>query len=310
LELRILQGPLVVHAEPLGRAAVHVGRASSNELVLRDPGVSGHHAVLYLEGEVLFVRDLGSTNGTFVNGIRVHEPAALTVGDRLRFGLGQEALIARGEPPPLPALRLERADAPVGWTVTRTPFVVPGTSDAELVVMADEIWLARDGLEVQRLEVGDRFEVDGVPFVLRADDTTPQPARPAGESPPYAVWVDLADGRAEVRPLAGHTPEGAAEVCRIDTDNRVALLFALGRCWLDTNGEGWLDDDQAALGVWGRSHHEQGRNNLNVLVHRIRKQLTDAGYDRWLVERRTGQLRLSVRRVELVGDRPAGYERS
>lgn len=293
MEIRILQGPQVVHAEPIGLAAVHVGRSSSNELVLRDPDVSGHHAVIYREADRVWVRDLGSTNGTWVNGARVHEPQELSVGDRVRFGLTLEALIARGEAPPLTALRLERADVPVGWPVVRTPFPVPA-SDAEIVLVDEEIWLARDGLEHGRLGVGEPFDVDGVSYVLRADETTPDTARPGPDTLPYVLTVDLAHGWAAVEPVDGGT------TCRIETENRVALLFTLGRRWLETEGLGWVDDADASLGVWGRSHHDQGRNNLNVLVHRIRKQVEDAGLDRWIVERRTGQLRLSVRRVVLV----------
>jgi hypothetical protein len=62
-----------------------VGRSDQSEIVLHDPSVSRAHAVLEVEGAVATVRDLDSTNGTFVNGRRVRiEP--LHDGDEVRFG--------------------------------------------------------------------------------------------------------------------------------------------------------------------------------------------------------------------------------
>lgn len=304
MELRILQGPEVVHVEPIGRAAIHVGRASSNDLVLRDPDVSGHHAMLYREGDAVLVRDLGSTNGTFVNGVRIVDAAPLAVGDRLRFGLSLEACVARGEAATLPALRVERVDLPLGWPVVRTPFALPGVADVELLVIGDEVWWARDGEEQARLALDEVFSVDGQSFRVVADTGIADTVRPVSHARPVALTVDLAAGWAEVEALDG------ARSTRVETENRVSLLYALGRHWLRTHGEGWLDDDDAALGVWGRAHHDQGRNNLNVLVHRIRRQLDDAGLDRWVLERRTGQLRLSARRVVLIEGPPGQLDQT
>jgi len=64
---------------------LRIGALPDNDLVL-DPGfVSSFHAQLFLRGERLIVRDLDSTNGTFVNGVRVVE-AEVPVGAELRFG--------------------------------------------------------------------------------------------------------------------------------------------------------------------------------------------------------------------------------
>jgi DNA-binding NtrC family response regulator len=63
---------------PLGRGAEAPGR-------LDFPGVSRQHAELFRQGPLFGVRDLGSTNGTFLNGQRI-ESAALSEGDVLRLG--------------------------------------------------------------------------------------------------------------------------------------------------------------------------------------------------------------------------------
>lgn len=62
-----------------------VGRSADADLRLADTGVSRSHAELRLEGDAVRVVDLGSTNGTLVNGRRVAE-AVLADGDRLDIG--------------------------------------------------------------------------------------------------------------------------------------------------------------------------------------------------------------------------------
>jgi hypothetical protein len=62
-----------------------IGRSEESEIVLLDPSVSRSHAVVEIKGGAAAVRDLGSTNGTFVNGRRV-EREALRDGDELRLG--------------------------------------------------------------------------------------------------------------------------------------------------------------------------------------------------------------------------------
>jgi hypothetical protein len=65
--------------------ATRVGRGEESEIVLVDPSVSRAHAILEIDGAQPVVRDLGSTNGTFVNGRRV-SVEALRDGDELLFG--------------------------------------------------------------------------------------------------------------------------------------------------------------------------------------------------------------------------------
>ena len=64
----------------LGRKAGHA------DIVLPVPTVSSRHARLWWEGDTLWVEDLGSTNGTFLNGKRLATPAPLRPGDELRLG--------------------------------------------------------------------------------------------------------------------------------------------------------------------------------------------------------------------------------
>jgi pSer/pThr/pTyr-binding forkhead associated (FHA) protein len=61
------------------------GRAPDVGIMLEDSRVSRQHAAISMAGQHVVVRDLGSRNGTFVNGQRV-EKARLKPGDRIRIG--------------------------------------------------------------------------------------------------------------------------------------------------------------------------------------------------------------------------------
>lgn len=71
---------------PLETAPVRIGRASGNAVQLLDGTVSKEHAELTIEGERWFVRDLGSRNGTRVNGREATTALVVAAGDRLEIG--------------------------------------------------------------------------------------------------------------------------------------------------------------------------------------------------------------------------------
>ena len=71
----------------VGDAEVTIGRAPGCSLVLTDDTyVSQVHARFYRERNNTIVEDLGSTNGTWVNGERIATPTKLRRGDRVQFG--------------------------------------------------------------------------------------------------------------------------------------------------------------------------------------------------------------------------------
>ena len=78
----------------LRSSPVTVGRAEDNDLVLADPEVSRHHARLEPDGQGWRAVDLGSTNGTWVNGVRLNA-ATIAVGDEVAFG-GVRYTVAAG----------------------------------------------------------------------------------------------------------------------------------------------------------------------------------------------------------------------
>ena len=89
-------GRLIVLASPSGEPPVGVvfgleavntlGRDVNNSIVLDDEFVSAAHAALTYRGRAWYVEDLGSTNGTYVNGEQVAEIWPLTYGDEVQLG--------------------------------------------------------------------------------------------------------------------------------------------------------------------------------------------------------------------------------
>ena len=62
-----------------------VGRTKENSLAIPDPAISRHHAEFIRLGNDVLLRDLGSTNGSYINGFRIAEQL-LGHGDVVRFG--------------------------------------------------------------------------------------------------------------------------------------------------------------------------------------------------------------------------------
>ena len=71
----------------LGRADLTIGRGAQNDVALEgDEFASARHVRVEPRADGVWVQDLGSTNGTFVNGILIEQPRRLEPGDVLRVG--------------------------------------------------------------------------------------------------------------------------------------------------------------------------------------------------------------------------------
>lgn len=296
MEVRVIMQGEVIHTRVLGDRALHLGRSSANDLVLTWTDVSGHHAVLYREGDDVLIKDLASSNGTFLNGEPIRTPVSVQPGDVLRFGATATVELAQGLRRSRPAWRLERASGGVGWPV-RGVLQMVDHEDVALVPSGDALWLAVDGEQTHKVEADIPFTVDGLDYVLRVvDESTAETVRPNASAYPYELDVDLDEECATITDIV------QSKTCEVRTGNRVALLYALAERW-DTDGpgpgRGWMDDADLAVAVWGRAHRDQGANNLHVLVHRVRSDLAAAGLERWCIEKRRGRTRIQVLRVTL-----------
>jgi len=83
-----------IHELRTGR--ITVGTATGNDLTLNEPTASRRHAVIERRSGRWQVVDLGSTNGTYLNGRRVTAPSPLERGDELRFGNARFGVVAPG----------------------------------------------------------------------------------------------------------------------------------------------------------------------------------------------------------------------
>ena len=83
--IRVMRGFYAGLEVPVDREWMVIGRGRSADLVIAEPTISRSHAAVGYDGEGFFVQDLGSTNGTRVNGNR--EPQMrLASGDELQLG--------------------------------------------------------------------------------------------------------------------------------------------------------------------------------------------------------------------------------
>src|SRR5947209_5535433 len=84
--LEIIEGPGAGRLVAL-RGMVEIGRDPTATVVVEDQLVSRHHVRVTPDVEGAVVEDLGSLNGTFVNGNQVHSPIRMTQGDQLLLGV-------------------------------------------------------------------------------------------------------------------------------------------------------------------------------------------------------------------------------
>ena len=70
---------------PIDRNPFRIGRSANLPLSLRSEHVSNEHAEIDEQNGKLWIRDLQSTNGTYVNGIKVSDAVALQEGDLIQF---------------------------------------------------------------------------------------------------------------------------------------------------------------------------------------------------------------------------------
>ena len=83
--IRVLGGFYDGLEVPVDRNWVVIGRGRGADVVLSEPTISRAHAAIGFEEDAFFVQDLGSTNGTLVNG-SPEEKASLENGDKIQMG--------------------------------------------------------------------------------------------------------------------------------------------------------------------------------------------------------------------------------
>jgi hypothetical protein len=84
--LYVQAGPAAGRSFQLNVGDTRIGRSPDNDIPLEDPEISKGHALIREQGGQFVIQDLGSTNGTFVNGNRLYAVQMLYDGDNVRVG--------------------------------------------------------------------------------------------------------------------------------------------------------------------------------------------------------------------------------
>jgi LysM repeat protein len=134
--LLMRRGPQPNRPFPLGKDVITIGRSPDNDIVIDETEVSRHHARLTRRGNDWILEDLGSRNGTTVNGRRITGPVVLTPGAQVGLGTGILFSLEMGLPvapapptyPPLPpyprAYTPPRRKGRFGWLFFATPAAI------------------------------------------------------------------------------------------------------------------------------------------------------------------------------------------
>jgi predicted component of type VI protein secretion system len=139
IELRVVSGSQVGALLPLAEGKFLIGREHDCHLRPNSELVSRHHCAFTRDAFAVRLRDLGSTNGTFVNGERVRGTAVLKPGDRVVVGKLELELVVDGQPgaPAEETLHAHRDDTIVAGKPAQT--VPQGDSGFDVSMMGDAL---------------------------------------------------------------------------------------------------------------------------------------------------------------------------
>lgn len=284
-----------------------VGRGSTCHLRLDDPFASSEHATVWWTGSQWRVRDLGSRNGTLVDGRRLDPglEVALEAGAELSFGSGERVWTVRDVGPPGPVAR--RLDGDASRSSTTEMLALPDDQDPLVTVFrnGDGAWAIEEGDEQRLVSDNDVVLIDGHPWQLFLPDDSDAGATRDHGGPPCTV-ADLELG------FSVSMDEEHVEVCVTLPDGTEHplpprswqfLLLQLARVALEEDADtppaeaGWvyIDDLIRDLAV--------KLGTLRLHIHRARQAMEDLGVDdpASIVERRslTRQVRLGTSRVRV-----------
>ena len=108
-----------------------IGRVEDNTFQIADPSVSSHHCEIVLRGSDVVIHDLGSTNGSFINGEKISE-SVLKPGQTLKLGQIELQLVPEGAP--MPAMKSAPAPAPSAPAPAPAPTSHKQKMDSTMVV--------------------------------------------------------------------------------------------------------------------------------------------------------------------------------
>ena len=164
-QLVVLRGKSATTALKLGDGVTTAGRHDECQLRIKSSQVSRKHCQFFEKNGMLMVKDLGSSNGTFLNGKKIEGQRVLEPGDELTVGPVKLRVEAAGKGAPAGPAARPAASKP-GDTAVPAPSVKPGKASDEFEIDFD------DGVEPAS-------EEKTVAMKPGAGKSTPPPAKPA-----------------------------------------------------------------------------------------------------------------------------------
>lgn len=279
-----------------------LGRHPACDAQLLDAHVSGEHASLHWVGAHWELRDLGSRNGTFVEGRRLASGERVALWEGQRFLLGKSGIGFRLLEASPPAVRARHVATGLVRVATSALLVLPDDEapQASLFPLDGGQWVLELGEERRRMKDQDRVWLDGSEWVVElpiaATETLEEADAPTLSEVRLRIGVSRDEEHVEV---AVSLRDGARMLPPRSSQYLLATLarLRLAEHALAPSEQGWVDRERLCRML------ATDTNKLNVDIHRVRKQFGALGIQdaAGVVERRpgTGQVRLGVSSVEV-----------
>jgi hypothetical protein len=284
-----------------------VGRAQTSALCINERYVSAQHAILRFTGDHWELRDLGSRNGTFLNGQRLKpgDEHIVRVGAQIAFGkLEQVWEVIDDDAPLAMAVPLDGGEP---LTVEGELLALPSSEDPRLTIYRDPegMWVLEQPEAISPITNLQTFDVDGRTFRFSCPESS---SKTSLMESPFEVEVrhlallfsvSLDEEHVALRATCG------ASSFELGTRAHNYLLLTLARRRVADAAEGlpetscgWIYQEDFPHDPAMASPH------LNLDVLRIRKQFSALGVvdAANIIERRprTRQLRIGVSRISIV----------
>lgn len=278
------------------RGRLVIGRSSVCELQVQDSTVSGEHARVRWNGAQWEIRDLGSRNGTYVQGVRRGSGEVVVLQEGMQVGLGRQEphfVWVEGSAPGPMARRnsdghLQRgSDGILGLPDGRSPSFT-------VFQNARGLWVLEASDEEPRtVHNGQEIEVMGQRWTLLLPEDVSGTATAVASARIDTIALHFSVSRDEefVRLTLNHRGQQTV----LDVREHLYVLLTLARARLADVGEplaeqGWLDRERLLKML------AMDTNALNVAIYRARAQLNAAGVEgaAGVVEVRRGHRRLGV----------------
>jgi pSer/pThr/pTyr-binding forkhead associated (FHA) protein len=152
-----------------------LGRDLANDIAISDPEVSRRHARFFMQNDNIFVEDLGSTNGTFLNGERISSPQQLRKGDVITFG---ESVV----------MVFEKLAHELDATVARPPvegIIEPGYPPKEL----EPIYPADDSRFVEEAAPYETLDADQIVYEEEPVEVSKKKPKKKAQGEGMSTWL-------------------------------------------------------------------------------------------------------------------------